>query len=238
MIKRDDIFKLIVYNSFFDIDSENLELYNNSIQSLTTLMNDDGLSIGKKKIAIQRSLINIELSKLMVFANVIINALDDNPNSKIVVCLNYTEMINKMAVLLSIFNPKVLNGKVTAKNRNTIISKFQEDNNDVRLLICNLLCISTGIDLDDKFGTRPRFVFVSPNYLSMEFHQLNYRFLRLDSQSNTIIKFIYGKNTLLHGGNDNVEQRIINSLKVKMNVINTIASIDSPTVVNEYLSIF
>ena len=237
MVKHDDIFKLIIYNSFYNIDCDNLELYNDSIQSLTILMNDDGLNIGKKKIAIQRCLMNVEMSKLMVFANVIINALDDNEHSKIVVCLNYTEMIDRMAIMLGIFNPKVLNGKVLTKNRNAIISKFQENNNDVRLLICNLLCISTGIDLDDKFGTHPRYVFVSPNYLSMELHQMNYRFLRLDSQSDTVIKFIYGKSVLLHS-DDNVEQRIINSLKVKMNVINTISSINSLMVTNEYLSIF
>jgi len=51
--------------------------------------------------------------------------------------------------------------------------------------------VSTCVDLDDKVGDSPRFVFVCPNYNWMDLNQFTRRFHRVDSVSKPTIRFVY-----------------------------------------------
>ena len=111
-----------------------------------------------------------------------------------VICINYTETLNDVAEGLSDFNPLILNGKVSHKRKAEIRDEFQGDN-ESRLLIANLKVCSTGIDLDDKFGHRPRFCLISPNYSTIDLYQLCYRFLRMNTKSAPTIHMVYGRHS-------------------------------------------
>jgi len=85
-----------------------------------------------------------------------------------------------------------VNGQVPKDKRYDLLKPFQENNDDMRLIIANMDVLSTGIDLDDKDGKFPRYVFASPNYKTMVIQQMTYRFLRADTKSDTTIDFVYG----------------------------------------------
>ena len=70
---------------------------------------------------------------------------------------------------------------------------FQVSSTEHRLLISNLKVASTGIDLDDKHGDYPRKCYASPNYIISDLHQLTRRFLRMDTKSTAVVRFVYGK---------------------------------------------
>jgi len=169
---------------------------------------------------IVRSLSMIETAKLGIFKNIAKYKLLSNPECKVVIFLNYTLSIDDLKEELKEFNPLIFHGSTNMRKREDIISKFQSDSLEHRLILGNLQCLSTGIDLDDKFGNRPRVALVSPNYCTITLRQLSFRFLRADTRSNTEIQYIFGRKTL---GTQNLpgyeELPILHALARKSNVI-------------------
>ena len=70
---------------------------------------------------------------------------------------------------------------------------FQDASLDHRLLVCNIACCNAGIDLDDKDGSRPRVVYVSPTYNTINLYQLCHRFKRADTKSSAQVNMVYVK---------------------------------------------
>jgi superfamily II DNA or RNA helicase len=145
--------------------------------------------------SITRSLKKIELAKIRSMARVARDVLESDPNSKVGLFATYVESLDILQDLLGDYNPLRLDGSVNKNKRQEVIDKFQEGNLKHRVIIANLQVASTGIDLDDKFGTFPRYAFAIPKYNILEMHQLTRRFLRLDSKSNPIFRFFYGKSS-------------------------------------------
>jgi hypothetical protein len=195
----DSNIKIINYNALYEIrDTDDAELLSSSVHKLMTItgfnrdegtIHMDGLNTFKKIIT---SLISIETAKISTMVRIAEKYLTENLMGKMVICVSYTETINDLELLLKKYNPLILNGSVSMKKRKQIRDVFQGDN-DNRLLISNLKVCSTGIDLDDKFGNRPRFCLVNPNYSTIDLYQLCYRFLRLDTKSSPTIHILYGR---------------------------------------------
>lgn len=162
-------------------------------------------------MGIQRALTMIETSKIKLFVRIIKEVLDNYPNNKVVMAVNYTATVMDLMFLLREYNPEMINGATSMKNRMSIINKFQQDNNKCRLLIANSTVICCGIDLNDKFGGRERVCFVSPNYKTIELYQLSHRFQRIDTKSNSLLNLVFVK--------DMVENKILNSLARKGTVM-------------------
>lgn len=183
---------------------------------------------------ITRAMQLIETAKIILFKNYALEVLENLPTHKIVICLNYTESINDLANLLQNYNPLILNGSTNMNKRDKIIQNFQKNNNDYRLLIGNLQCLSTGIDLDDKDGSFPRFVLVSPNYSIITLEQLIYRFLRTDTKSAAEINFIFGRVYLSNGEKsyDYEELPVLNALAKKSTVLHQVNNSVNSSVTN------
>ena len=161
---------------------------------------------------INPSLHKIEKSKVNSFVRVAKKYLDDKPTCKVVLAFNFGDSIESAKEQLGDYNPLVLNGSVLKHQRKNIIDKFQENNNTYRVLICNVIVASTGIDLDDKFGGHPRYAFVSPNYRILDLHQFIYRFYRSDTKGMSFVRFFYGDI-------GRKETSILNSISKKSNVM-------------------
>lgn len=185
--------KITNINTFYHLSPESDKLCKASIDRILDLMDDDGIiDEHQKRINIFKSLPILETAKLEIFDKEAKKQLTQNPYCKVVCVLNYTDNINDLMERLKEFNPHKLDGSVNTQKRAEIIKKFQEPTVECRLLIANISVISSGIDLDDKVGDLPRYVFVSPTYKIIDMNQLSIRFLRsLDTKSNTLIKYVY-----------------------------------------------
>lgn len=185
--------KIINQNTFYHLSPESDKICKAAINRILDLMNDDGtVDEHQKRVNIFRSLPILETSKLEIFDKEVRKQLTKNPYCKVVCALNYTDNIEDLMNRLKEFNPQKLDGSVNTHKRAEIIKKFQEPTLECRLLIANISVIASGIDLDDKIGDFPRYVFVSPTYKIIEMNQLSFRFLRsLDTKSDTLIKYVY-----------------------------------------------
>jgi hypothetical protein len=143
--------------------------------------------------AITNALMGVEHPKVPTFVRLARTDLEDNPQCKVGIFVNYKISLNGIAKELAAYNPLILQGSVPKKKRAEIIAKFQASSTEHRLLISNLKVASTGIDLDDKHGDYPRKCYASPNYIISDLHQLTRRFLRMDTKSTAVVRFVYGK---------------------------------------------
>jgi SNF2 family DNA or RNA helicase len=133
----------------------------------------------------------IEWCKMPIFEKLVRDTLRENPSAKVCVGFNYVEKtLYKLADNLETLKPMVITGATSRKERDMIIEKFQKDPQS-RLLLANVKCVSTCVDLDDKVGDAPRFVFICPNYNWMDLNQFTRRFHRVDSVSKPVIRFVY-----------------------------------------------
>jgi SNF2 family DNA or RNA helicase len=135
----------------------------------------------------------IENAKMNIFIDLAQKRLQENPNYKVCLFVNYTSSIKILQKALKEYNPLVLDGKVPKENRQEILNKFQEPTDNFRLLIGNIRVCSSGVDIDDKIGKFPRFVYANANLSILDLQQLPSRFLRLDTVSSTFFRFVYVK---------------------------------------------
>lgn len=171
-------------------------IYNNPIQKLGGVV---------------KQLMLIEALKVPIFVRLAKKRLIENPNAKVALFVNYTANLDALMKDLSEYNPIKFNGSVSKDERQVLINKYQENNNDYRLFIGNIGASATGIDLDDKYGNHPRYIFASPNFNILDLHQLVYRFKRNDTKSDSVFRYVYVKN--------NTEVNILNNLARKSNVM-------------------
>lgn len=198
---EDKHIEIIKFNGLYNIENDDdFDLLTQGVEKLARVSNfnsgtetvefgSDGLGTFHQII---RALVAIETAKISTMVRIGRQWLNNNLCGKLVICVNYTETLNDIAEGLRDFNPLILNGKVSHKRKAEIRDEFQGDN-DSRLLIANLKVCSTGIDLDDKFGHRPRFCLISPNYSTIDLYQLCYRFLRMNTKSAPTIHIMYGR---------------------------------------------
>ena len=135
----------------------------------------------------------IENAKMNIFIELAQKRLQENPNHKVCLFVNYTSSIKILQKELKEYTPLILDGKVPKEHRQEILNKFQEPTDNFRLLIGNIRVCSSGIDLDDKQGKFPRYAYANANLSILDLQQLPSRFLRLDTVSSTFFRFVYVK---------------------------------------------
>lgn len=206
-----DTFMRFQYGERFGSEvSKNVEAYNQKLLELKEKKKQD---IQAKIETIIYNLRIIENAKMRLFVELAKKRLQQNPHNKVALFVNYTSSIKGLLKDLDEYKPLVLDGSVDKEKRQPIIDKFQEHNTTHRVLIGNIRVCSSGIDLNDtsKGGKFPRYVFANPNLNILDLQQLPYRFLRLNSTSNTIFRFVYVKN--------HIETGLLKNLKKKAKVM-------------------
>ncbi len=217
--------KLHIYNAIYPLAGKNV--HKNKIKLETNIKKMDELRLRSTReknggsgiqnlMKLNIYLHEIERAKVETMADTAHNNLLAFPNTKVVIMLNYTDDIEHAEKLLKEYNPLVITGKTSGKKRRTLLGLFQQHNTSHRLLIGNMKVLSTGIDLDDTHGDFPRFCIVSPNYNYLDLYQLNHRFLRAFTKSDSTIHYFF-----IEGHS---EKRLLNNIARKKDVLKRLAS--------------
>ena len=223
MVEKKFCAKLTKANAYYTIDKEGEEIMKRGMQVLTTatLYHDGSVQWDAQRISsITRALQVIETGKLNMFVRIARHYLETT-SGKLVLAMNYSESLNDLRRDLAEFSPLSLEGSSSVTQRESVLQKFSEPSLAHRLLVCNQSVASTGIDLDDKDGRFPRLCLVSPNYSSITAFQLGHRFLRMDTQSDSIVHFVYAKraNTPISECKDIIELRVLDALGRKSSIM-------------------
>lgn len=180
------------------------------------LLGRPGENPNPKKLAMLSVIMHsIESAKIDTIVKAVKDRFKEKESEKIVVMVNYTDSVRKLEQDLEMFKPLTLTGSVTGPKRHEILKKFQEHNSTHKLLVGNLKVLSTGIDLDDTDGKFPRFCIVSPNYNYLDLYQLNHRFLRAFTKSDSEIHYFF-----IHG---TPEKRLLANIARKKGILAKVA---------------
>ena len=158
------------------------------------------------------SRMEIDSSKIWSTCRHAQSKLENNKKCQIMIYCNYKRDMETAMYLLDKYNPLVMNGQTSSKNRDIIIEKFQRPTNEYRVLISNPKVGGIGIDLDDKFGDRPRIMYILPSYFFTDQFQATGRHHREGTKSTATVYFIYSRAFPYETG-------ILNSMAVKTDVV-------------------
>ena len=176
-----------------------------------------GEDVDRKDIFNQfiKAFYNLELNKMKEFSDMIYKDIEKFETKKFVIMCNYRNSLEFLKNYLESrgIYPLILDGSIKMDRRSEIIDKFMEDNYNHRVIIGNIQVLSTGIDLDDKYGDFERKAYIFPSYNSITIKQALHRFHRLDTKSNSEASLCYIKNDSVK------ESRLIKSLKTKFEII-------------------
>ena len=164
------------------------------LSKVVNTMHETGFAnLQQRRIAIIEGQRMIETGMIATMVRVCRARLLANPCLKVVMSVNFSDTILDLMSMLSEFSPLEYSGKISRVRREEALKSFQEPSVRCRLLIGNLTCLSTGIDLDDKDGRFPRLCLSRPNYSTITLYQLSHRFNRgLDTRSVARVEFLYG----------------------------------------------
>ena len=158
------------------------------------------------------SLMGISCCKVPILIRLTRRDLASIPQCKVILLVSFKINIVELAQALAEYNPLILQGDVPEEERTRIIFLFQENNNQHRLLIGNLIVAGTGINLHDIHGGRPRRMYVIPNYSLLELAQASHRIYREGTQTDAYVRFVYGQTSV-------PEAPILNALAKKSKVV-------------------
>jgi hypothetical protein len=177
------------------LENDDLTLYRNSVKQLINIVDNPDRTNARIGLLSAQHLSQVSKTNGCILRAM--HRLESSPNCKVVIAFNYSEPITRATNILFEYNPLVITGKKTKKQKENAIQQFQEPNLDHRVLIVNIECVDCGIDLDDKDGRFQRYVFVCPCYSIMCLYQFSCRFLRSnDTKTDTIIEYIYSNDNL------------------------------------------
>lgn len=143
------------------------------------------------KVSISMTL--IENGKIYDIHRIAKKTLLTKKSSKVIIGVNRRESIMRLKQYLRAFKPLILHGDVKQKDRDDIVDIFNDDSLDRRLLIMITTVGSVGLDLDDKFGQFPRYMYIVPDFKFLDQYQVTGRIARVDTKSAPTLRFFYAK---------------------------------------------
>lgn len=130
-----------------------------------------------KRSSIKKIHQKIEILLLPIFLKLI----KDNPNKSIVVFLNFTKSIEILSKQLQC--DCLIYGKIPMNTRLNNLKLFND--NIKKLIICNIQCAATGINLQDIHGNNERISLISPSLSTQDLLQALGRINRFGTKSET-----------------------------------------------------
>jgi SNF2 family DNA or RNA helicase len=141
-----------------------------------------------------RSRREIDSAKVNTMVRLSKERLEENPNCKVVLYFTFKRDMHESKRQLKKYNPIVMNGDVTKmEERTKMMDNFQANDNNYRVFISNPKVGGLGVELDDKFGNHPRFMFIAPSYMFIDQFQATGRIHRKETKSKATVRFIYSR---------------------------------------------
>lgn len=117
--------------------------------------------------------------------------LNENPTHKFVVVLNFMRHFDQLIEELEEITPVlILNGECKMTERASVVSKFQQENLEYRVIAISAEVGAVGIELDDKSGLYPRHMVCLPMTNAVNFCQAIGRIQRTKTKSDSIVSVI------------------------------------------------
>lgn len=188
-----------IKNYFVLMDKEDLERMKKGalMFSSATSYKPDTSEISYKSInwgMVTESRKEIDSAKVNSIVRITKEHLEKFPTCKVILYFTFKRNMADAKKLLETYGATILNGDIVKdEDRTRIIENFQADNDNCRVLISNPKVGGVGIELDDKIGNRPRFMFIAPNYNFIDQFQATGRIHRKETKSKATIYFIYSR---------------------------------------------
>lgn len=151
----------------------------------------------------------MENAKARLFVRLYLQIRAAIPTSKIIIWVNNKSTVELLKTALSKYKPLIMTGDVNKKTRAENQAKFQADSDEYNLMICTIGTGSTGLDYDDKYGTRERWSLMSCRWQFLTEIQSLGRAARSDSKSVHHARLIFGN------GDNEYEVMILDALARK-----------------------
>jgi hypothetical protein len=185
------------HNGYYNLPEDEAQVLSEAIGDLSsaTRFSETG-GIDHREVnwgALTKSLRCIETGKVNLFVRLATQDLQRDHLCKILIFVNYSDPLAQIKLALDRFNPLVLDGKTSSKQRTRICELYRTDDT-YRVLVANMEVGGASLDLQDVIGGRTRRIYMSTSsYKMLEYHQAIGRTHRDGSKSNTDIFFVYGK---------------------------------------------
>lgn len=161
--------------------------------------------------ALTRAMVKIESAKLNTLVRLANETLRSDPTSKVILYVWYIDSIKYLQKNLMEHQPLAMWGETKTEMRDRIISEFQADHLNHRVLISNAKVGGIGISLDDRYGNSERHLFMIPTYNFIDLVQATGRIHRGTTKSQAHIRFVYSKEC-------STETRILNAIAKKSEI--------------------
>lgn len=148
---------------------------------------------GSKFGDITTSRMEIDSAKIWSVCRYAQTLLATNKKCQILIYCNYKRDIDAAMYLLAKYSPMFMHGQTSEKDRDVIMNNFQLPTEQHRVLISNPKVGGIGVDLDDKFGDRPRIMFILPSYFFTDQLQTTGRHHRDGTKSLATVYFVYSR---------------------------------------------
>ena len=153
----------------------------------------------------------IEMAKVNAAIRDALEKLREDPDCKIFMAMNY---IASIELAYTVFSAEkigfhTLTGSTPMKDRNPIREEFNADNNDIRVLICQIQVIKEGISFADDTGRHFRYAYISPSIVLSTTRQATSR----------VVNYVYnyGSKTMIIFGNvgSDLELKLLDKINEK-----------------------
>ena len=126
------------------------------------------------------------LAKLPVCIKYIRDWLDNNEDERLVIFAHHRDVISQLALSLKKYKCEVINGETPLKDRDSIVTRFQNRKFDFRILIGNITSAGTGFTLTQASTA----MFIEFSWVSGDLAQAEDRLHRIGQRNSVFIKYL------------------------------------------------
>lgn len=184
-------------------------------QALTALRQKQPVDGQHPLVVILRARQRIELLKIPIFVDETQTYI--NAGKSVIIFVNFSETMDTIVQKLHDANKfasdeiDVIRGGQSGEEREEIVQRFQND--DIRVLVCNIEAGGVGISLHDIHGEHARASLISPTWKAIHLKQCLGRGYRANAKSDMTQRIIYVKS---ENGEPSIEQMMCENMNEKL----------------------
>ncbi len=147
----------------------------------------------KSVVGLTTALKTLEHGKFATMIRLALQKLREDPKAQVILYFWFIDSIEAAAEDLEDHNPLILYGQMDSEQRLDVEAKFQANNSQYRLLIAQPKVGGVGISLDDRYGDRPRWIFLVPTYYFSDLIQAQGRVARKSTVGKGHVRYVYSQ---------------------------------------------